>query len=183
MNRAQKVEYVAALTQRIQEAPLVMLTDYRGVQVNEITRFREHLRQRGMRYEVVKNTLARLAVKDTQHEALADHLTGMTGWIFSGEDPIAAAKAVREVTKELDFKKKERFSIKGGFFEGEALTGEQVEKVADLPSKEELLSTLLRTLQEGPRQVMGVIQGPARDLLYVLKNYERKLAELGDADL
>ena len=136
-----------------------------------------------MRYEVIKNTLARLAIKDTQHEALADHLTGMTGWIFSGEDPIAAAKAVREVTKELEFKKNERFSIKGGFFEGESLTADEIEKVADLPSKEELLSTLLRTIQEGPRQIMGVIQGPARDLLFVLKNYERKLAELEDADL
>jgi large subunit ribosomal protein L10 len=107
-------------------------------------------------------------------EGLGEHLTGMSGWVLSGEDPVAAAKALRDATKELA--KAKTFIVKGGYFDGQTLDPAGVAKVADLPSKEELLSLLLRTLQAGPRQVMGVIRGPARDLLYLLKNYEDKLA-------
>jgi large subunit ribosomal protein L10 len=95
--------------------------------------------------------------------------------IISNEDPIATAKTLRELTKDLV--KAERFIIKGGFFDGSTLDGPSIEKVADLPSKEELQSTLLRLLQEGPRQVLGVIQGPARDLVNLLKNHENALSE------
>ena len=69
---------------------------------------------------------------------------------------------------------------RGVTVEGEALDAAAIVKVADLPSKEELLVTLLRTIQEGPRQVLGVLQAPARDLLFLLKNYETKLADAGE---
>ncbi|MEC8277991.1 MAG: 50S ribosomal protein L10, partial [Myxococcota bacterium] len=65
--------------------------------------------------------------------------------------------------------------LKGGFFDGDVIDAKGVAFVSTLPSKEELLTTLLRTIQEGPRQVLGVIQGPARDLVTILKNYEHKL--------
>jgi large subunit ribosomal protein L10 len=106
-------------------------------------------------------------------EPLGDHLAGMTGWVISGEDPIAAAKVLRDATKDL--RKDEKFVVKAGYFDGQTLDAAAVDKVADLPSKEELLSLLLRTMQEGPRRVMGVIRGPIRDMLYLLKNYEDKL--------
>jgi large subunit ribosomal protein L10 len=67
--------------------------------------------------------------------------------------------------------------VRGGYFDGDVIKGDKILAVADLPSKEQLLSTLLATIQEGPRQVLGVIQGPARDLLYVLNNYASKLEE------
>ncbi len=177
MNRSQKAEYVDTLSQRIQAAPLIMLADYRGVNVADISRFRDHLRERGVQYEVIKNTLALRAIAGTSHEGLSEHLTGMVGWVFSGEDPIDAAKAVKEVSKTLEFTKRELFVVKGGYFEGEAIGADEIIAVASLPGRDELLSKLLATLIEGPRQVMGVIQGPARDLLYVLKNYEQKLSD------
>ena len=90
----------------------------------------------------------------------------MVGVIISGEDAIDAAKTIRSLTAEF---KGSTFVVKGGFFDGDVMNGEQMIKVADLPSKEELLTTLLRTIQEGPRQVLGVIQGPARDLVNLLK--------------
>jgi large subunit ribosomal protein L10 len=104
----------------------------------------------------------------------------MTGWIISGEDPVAAAKVIREVTQV--FKKSQKFVIKAGYFDGGTLDSDGVDKVADLPSKEQLLSSLLATIQEGPRSVLGVLQAPARDLLYLLKNYESKLSEAAAAE-
>jgi large subunit ribosomal protein L10 len=72
---------------------------------------------------------------------------------------------------------KGKIQVKAGFFDGDILDPVGVKAVASLPSREELLVMLLRTLQEGPRQVLGVLQAPARDLLYLLKNYETKLAD------
>ena len=175
MNRAQKEALVANLSERLAAAPLIVLADYRGVTVAEIDGVRRHLEKHGLEYQVIKNTLAGRAIAGTDKEALTEMMTGMTGFIISGEDPIAAAKVVREVVKP--FKKEEKFVIKGGFFDGEVLDGANIQKVADLPGREELLSMLLRTIQEGPRQVLGVIQGPARDLVNLLKNYEHKLED------
>lgn len=177
MNYQQKVELVEQLSERLQNTPLVVLTDYRGVDVAEINQFRRALEAQGVEYRVIKNTLGRRAVEGTELEGLAEHMSGMTGWVLSGEDPIATAKILRDVTKDLN--KKDKLLLKAGFFDGQTLDSAEIKKVADLPSREELLALLLRTLQEGPRQVLGVIQAPARDLLYLLKNYETKLEESG----
>lgn len=175
MNRTQKAEYVEQLTTQLTETPLVVLADYRGITVPQVTEFREKLRETGGEYKVIKNTLLRRAIAGTEKENIGGYLSGMTGVVIAGDDPIATAKSLRELTKDLQ--KQEKFVIKGGWFEGEALDPKAIAKVADLPSREELLVSLLRTIQEGPRQVLGVLQGPGRDLLYLLKNYERKLEE------
>ena len=177
MNRTQKEELVASLRDRLTAAPFLALADYRGVNVAEINQFRRTLGAKGIDYIVVKNTLARRALQGTEWEGLADGLTGMTGWVVSGEDPIDAAKTLKSVIKELNFKKQEKFQIKSGYFDGALLEANEVEKVADLPSKEELLVMLLQTMKEGPRQMVSVVQAPARDLVNLLKNYENKLAE------
>lgn len=178
MNQSQKREYVEQLAGRVKGAQLIMLADFRGVSVAEVAEFRSQLAAKGVVYEVVKNTLGSRAVADTDMAGISQWLKGMTGWVISTDDPIAAAKVVRESTKALV--KEGRFILKGGYFDGEAMGKEAISKVADLPSREELLSTLLRTIQEGPRQLLGVIQAPARDLLYLLKNYETKLSEGSD---
>jgi large subunit ribosomal protein L10 len=175
MSVTNKTSLVESFSARLTETPLVVLADYRGVTVAEISEFRDVLRKNGMSYEVIKNTLARRAIEGTPLEGLNQHLTGMTGWVISGEDPILAAKTLRDATKELD--KAEKFVIKGGFFDGEILDANAMAKVADLPSKEELYVMLLGLVQKGPRNVLGVLSAPGRDLVNLLKNYEAKLAE------
>ena len=175
MNRTEKAELVENLSARLATTPLLMFADYRGITVTRVTALRQQLRAQGAEYQVIKNTLLRRAVAGTDKEGIGDYLSGMTGVVLSSDDPIATAKAVRDLTKDLQ--KEEKFVIKGGWFDGDALDASAVQKVADLPSREELLSMLLRTIQEGPRQMLGVLQAPARDLLYLLKNYERKLEE------
>lgn len=98
------------------------------------------------------------------------------GVLFAGDDPIAAAKVFRDLAKAND-----KLQAKAGFFEGDVLDAKGVVAVADLPSREELLTVLLRTVIEAPRQVLGVLQAPARDLLYLLQNYAKKLEDEGGA--
>ena len=178
MSRTEKAAVVEGLTARLEEAPFVALADYRGISVAEVSDFRSKLKDAGIHYEVIKNKLAKRAITGTDKEVLHDLLVGMTGWIISGEDPIAAAKMLKAETKTLVDEGK--FTVKGGFFDGELLDSKGVSDVAELPSKDELFAMLLGLLQKGPQQVLGVVQAPGRDLVNLLKNFESKLAEGGE---
>lgn len=177
MNRTEKAEIISNLAATMHRTQFLAVADYRKVTVAEITALREKFRAAGMQYLVVKNTLASRAMEGTALAVLGPKLKGMNGLIIAEADPIAAARSLREISKDL--KKAEKFQVWGGYFDGACLDAAEVDKVADLPGREELLSTLLATMQEGPRQILGVIQGPARDLMYLLKNYEQKLEEAG----
>jgi large subunit ribosomal protein L10 len=175
MSRANKATLVDGLTTRLESAPFVALADYRGITVEEVNELRTKFRNAGIHYEVIKNKLAKRAIAGSDKEALNELLVGMTSWIISGEDPIAAAKVLKAETEKLV--KDERFAIKGGFFDGEFLDSKGVIDVAELPSKDELFAMLLGLLQKGPQQVLGVVQAPGRDLVNLLKNFESKLAD------
>lgn len=175
MNREDKAQFIDEVRSSFAAAPFVVLTDFKGSTVFEMDSLRRSLETAGGSFRVVKNTLSRIAVQDTEKVGLADHFRGNVGVVFSGEDPVAIAKVFQDAAKKND-----KLKIKAGFFEGDVLDGEQVIAVASLPSREELLAKLLATIQEAPRQVLGVIQGPPRDLLYVLRNYAAKLEEAGE---
>lgn len=172
MDRDQKAQFVEEMKSDLAKAPIVILTDFKGSTVAQMDAVRRACEPVGVRFRVIKNTLCRRAIAGTAMESLGELMTGNIGVIYGGEDPVAAAKVFRELAKGND-----KFAVRGGFFDGDVIKGDKILAVADLPSKEQLLSTLLATIQEGPRQVLGVIQGPARDLLYVLNNYASKLEE------
>lgn len=172
MNRTDKTEFVEQMNARFATVPFVVLTDFSGSTVAQMDALRRACEPAGVHYRVVKNTLCKRAVAGTEFEPLAEHFRGPIGVLFSGEDPAAAAKLLKGQMKD-----NENLGVKAGFFEGTLLDEKGVLAIAELPSREELLSTLLRTIQEGPRQILGVMQAPARDLLYLLKNYEAKLEE------
>jgi large subunit ribosomal protein L10 len=172
MNRTDKEQFVAEIRSRFEASPLVILSDWKGSTVDEMNELRRACEPAGIHFQVVKNTLCKRAVEGTEHEGLTQYFKGNIGVFFSGEDPIAAAKLYKESRKDND-----KLICRAGFFEGSVIDEAGVDVVATLPSREELLVTLLRTLQAGPRQVLGVLQGPARDLLYLLNNYATKLEE------
>lgn len=176
MNREQKAAFVDEIRGRFAEAPLVILTEFKGSTVKELDQIRRACEPAGVHFRVVKNTLCRLAIDGTEKEELAPHFRGNVGVLFAGDDPIAAAKVFRDLVKAND-----KLQAKAGFFEGDVLDAKGVVAVADLPSREELLTVLLRTVIEAPRQVLGVLQAPARDLLYLLQNYAKKLEDEGGA--
>jgi large subunit ribosomal protein L10 len=172
-----KVQTLSMLKEGISSAPMIVLINYEGIQVEDINAIRRTFDENRIRYVVAKNTLIKKAIENTDREGLGTYLSDMTGVVISSEDGVNTAKVVREIIKARLKNKKESFVVKGGFFDGDILDAKSVDKIADLPSKEELLTMLLRTVQEGPRQVLGVIQGPARDLVNLLKNYENTLSE------
>lgn len=174
MNRDQKAEFIEDIRGRFEGAPFVVLTDFKGSTVSQMDALRRACEQSGSHFQVVKNTLCKRAVAGTQHEGLAEHFTGNVGVLFSGEDAVGAAKMFKDVLKGND-----KLLVRVGFFDGDVLDAKGVAQVADLPSREDLLSTLLRTIQEGPRQVLGVIQGAPRDLLYLLQNHAAELEKKG----
>lgn len=174
MNREQKAQFVEDIRGRLADAPFVVLTDFKGSTVAQMDTLRRACEASGSHFQVVKNTLSRRAVEGTDAAVLAEYFQGNVGVLFSGGDAIAAAKMFKAAAKD-----NKRLQVRVGFFEGDVLDEKATLAVASLPSREDLLISLLRTIQEGPRQVLGVVRAPARDLLYLLSNYANKLESEG----
>lgn len=170
MNREEKAAQIEDLHRRFTETPLIVLADFKGSTVAQMNALRRNCEKGGVFFQVVKNSLAVRALEGTGKEKLADHFRGNIGVIVSNEDAIATAKLVNQIKKE-----NEKLQVRAGFFDGDVLSDKAVSAVADLPSKEDLQAKLLATLQEAPRSVLGVLQAPARDLLYLLQNYASEL--------
>lgn len=137
----QKEEEVKALATNIKEAKLVLLTDYRGINVTDVTNLRKTLRNAQAEYKVIKNNITRRALKECEMEGLDDALLGPTAVILANNDYLEPAKAIYEFTKNNDF-----YKIKGGIVEGKVMTSEEIITLAKLPSKETLLSMLAGAL-------------------------------------
>jgi large subunit ribosomal protein L10 len=174
MNRAEKGEFINEVRETIGNAGLVILTDFQGASVLELDRFRRGVEKSGASFRVVKNSLCRLALVDSPKAALSEYFRGNVGVVTAGEDAVAAAKAFRTLVKEND-----KIKVRIGFFDGDVLDAKAVDAVADLPSREDILGRLLATIEESPRQLLRVLQAPARDLVFVLQNYATKLEESG----
>ncbi len=141
---SQKQAYVADLKSKIDASQAGVVFNYGGITVDEDTKLRRELREAGVKYEVVKNTLFKIAIKDTDLEGMSEHLVGTTALAISGEeDPLAAARVLYNFTKD---KKNSTFAIKTGYMDGNVLDEASVTKLATLPGREALLSMLLSAL-------------------------------------
>lgn len=175
-NYDEKAKVVDTLRSDFSTANLMVLADFKGASVKELDKLRRGCEKGGVKMQVVKNTLCWRAVQGTDKEKLADHFRGNVAVMFCDADPIAAARLLRDQLKD-----NQKFTVKSGFFDGDVLDQKGVFAVADLPGREELLSTLLRTIQAGPQQLVSVIQGAPRDLQYLLSNLASKLEEGGES--
>jgi len=137
----QKEEEVNALAEKIKEAKLVLLTDYRGITVTDVTELRANLRKTNADYKVIKNNITRRALEKCGIEGLENELAGPTAVIFSNEDYLEPSKAIYEFTKKNEF-----YKIKGGIVDGKVMTAEEIITLAKLPSRETLLSMLAGAL-------------------------------------
>lgn len=137
----QKEEEVKALADQIKEAKLVLLTDYRGINVTDVTDLRKTLRGTSSDYKVIKNNITRRAFAECGIEGLEEALLGPTAIVIGKEDYLEPAKAIYEFTKKNDF-----YKIKGGIVEGKVMTAEEIITLAKLPSRETLLSMLAGAL-------------------------------------
>jgi len=162
VEREEKSKTIADLRDKLGGARGAVLTDYRGLSVADITELRTLLRKSAVEYKVVKNTLAKLAVKETDLAGLAAYLEGPTAVAISRTDPVAASKAVTAWAKG-----RQTFAIKGGIVEGQVVGPAEIAELAALPPREVLLA-----------RMAGAFQAPLQGLLQVLSASLRGLASV-----
>ena len=162
MPTARKEAAVAELTEKLAKATNLFLTDYAGLTVDEITRLRGELRKDGNTYSVVKNTLFTIAAGDLAKQ-LESFLAGPTGIVFAGSDPVAPAKALKTFSDTV-----KKVAVKAAYIDGQVVSAAQVEKLAKLPPKIELIASLVGTLANPLRGLVTVLSGNQSGLVRVL---------------
>jgi len=163
VNRTQKGEVIEKLRGKAASASIAIVTDFKGLKVEEVTPLRVKLRDSGVDYHVVKNTLARIALDGTQHEILKDFLKECCAIAFASGDPVAAAKILVEFEKGA-----KNFSTRFASLEGKFLTAAQIDELAKLPDKEVLLAKALGTMNAVPTNFVGLFANILRNVLYAL---------------
>ncbi len=165
MFRPEKEEVVARLREQFQKSSSVICVDFRGVNVEKITRFRRELREFSVEYLVVKNTLTRHAIADTAFQSLDQFLVGQTGIIFCPDDVSQSAKVVTKFAGADDG----ALAVKGGVVEGAVCDAADIKKVAALPTRQELLGHLLAALQSPISGLVGALHGVISECVYTLQ--------------
>lgn len=159
---SEKQAIVAALVDNLKAASSGVLVDYKGITVSEDTALRHELRENGVEYAVVKNTLLRRALDDVNLGELDEVLNGTTSMAISKDDPIAPMRIVNKYAKQMG----DRFNIKAGFMDGQVLPLDDVFALAELPAKDVLLG-----------QVLGMMLAPITSLAIVIKAIAEKNGE------
>ncbi len=174
MLRSTKAEQVESLRDRFARMSSAVFLDFKGMNVEEVSKLRSVFRAKGVEYRVVKNTLVRQALVDQAWApALVDTLKGMTGVAWSYDDPSAAAKVVRDFARE-----NEKLKIKAGLIEGHVLDAQGVQnQLANMLTKDEARARLLALLNTPAQQLLALLQTPAQNVLGVLEAKRREMEE------
>ena len=147
-----KSEKIDAIKAKIEKAQVAIITEYKGLSVEEITKLRRELQKSGGDYMVTKNTLAKIAIKGTGYEALAEKLSGPIALAFGFEDPVSPAKALSQFIKET-----KKCEILGAVLDGKLLTDKETKALANLPSKAELYAKMLGSINSPASGIVGSI--------------------------
>lgn len=171
--REQKQKDLNALTEQLSNSKSAMVISFNRVTVNKDQELREQLRSAGANYKVVKNTIARLAVAGTPYSGADEHFKGVSAIAWTDSDPVILSKTVSKFVKANG----ETFSFKVGVVDGKVVNLSQVEAIANLPSKEELISKLLFVINAQAQRLVTVINAVPRNLAVVIKQIGELPAE------
>ena len=163
MPSAAKAESVEQLKERFDGVQAAVLTEYRGLTVKQISDLRKQLKGAAAEYKVLKNRLAKIAVRGGALDSLAPHLKGPTGIAYTRQDPVAVAKALQAFVRTNP-----QLTIKVGLVEGNVVAPEALRSLADLPSKDVLRSQIIGAIEGPMSQIVSLLQAPMRELAYVL---------------
>ena len=165
---SKKQAVVAELKEQLTSAKGVVLTGYKGLTVAQDTALRREFREAGVTYHVVKNTMLRLAAQEAGIEGLDEHLEGTTAFAFSAEDAVAPAKVIGGFIKKNKLDDAGVLTIKVGMVEGQVIDAKEVNALATLPSREELIAKMLGSMNAPISNTVNVLQGVIRKAVYVL---------------
>lgn len=163
MNRTEKSEMTAQLAESIAKAPHAFLIDYKGIKVPDVTELRRQVRASGADYVVVKNTLALRAIKGAPLGQLSDHFSGMTAVAYSKTDVVGLAKVLHGFGKTNP-----NVKVKAAIVEGKSVPANQLEALATMPSRPELVAKLLGLMQSPLRRLVTVLSAPHRNVAATL---------------
>ncbi len=164
-SRETKQKDLTALTQKLQGSKSAMVVSFSKATVNKDQEFRNQLREAGANYQVVKNTLARIAVKGTPFEDATEYFKGVTALAWTDNDPVILSKAISKFIKE----NADVYKFKAGVVDGRVVNLAQVQSIASLPSKEELIAKLLFVINAQAQRIVTVINAVPRNLAVVIK--------------
>jgi len=163
MNRDEKAQAISELEGAIGSATNAFLIDFKGITVPQVTELRKQVRESNSKYIVVKNTLALIAVKDSPLKSLEKAFTGPTAVAYNTTDAVALAKALTKFAKDVP-----TIQFKGALLNGQAVPASEIQNIANLPSREELIAKLLYLMQHPIRGLAVVLNGTIRNFAVVL---------------
>ncbi|MCR3921779.1 MAG: 50S ribosomal protein L10 [Firmicutes bacterium] len=163
VTKLEKKQVIAEVKDDLSQAKAAIVTDYRGLNVEQITTLRRALRAENVKYVVVKNTLARIAAHELGYEVLDDYFEGPTAIAYGFDDPVAPAKVLTKYAKEFD-----KLELKGGLLEGVLIDPARIKLLADLPPREVLLAQVAGTFASPMTAFAGVAQGVLRKFVGTL---------------
>jgi large subunit ribosomal protein L10 len=169
MPNKKNIEQLELLAEKFSRAKAVYFTDYLGLKVSEITELRSSFYDSGVEYLVAKNTILKLAAQKNKIQGLEGLLSGSTAIAISYDEPVSPAKVIKDFNKENDLP-----SVKGILFDGDVLPGSDLERLAKMPSKEEMLSQLISMLHSPVQKFVSTISSPMQNMLGVISNLKEK---------
>ncbi len=176
MPTPEKEKQVEEIAELLKGSNLTILANYRGLNVTQMQSFRRNLKEQDSSFRVVKNTLTGIAADNIGMSEIREFLEGPTAIVTTGDDPVGPAKATN------DFARSSRIlEIKAGVLEGTIIPAAEVERLATLPSRDELLAKVVGGLNAPLYGLVGVLSGPIRSLAYVLQARAAQLEEGGEA--
>ena len=159
---------VGEITEKMKDSKVFIVADYRGLTVAEVTKLRKELRDAGVEFKVMKNTLMNIAANDLGLEGIQDYFKGPTAVAFGADDVVAPAQILSKFAKQYP-----ALEIKAGILEGSFVSASDIKALADLPSREVLLAKLANVMQSPIAGMANVLQGPIRKLGYALVEIQK----------